>query len=82
MGVSILGASADNVSVSYLDASGQIIVNPSQNYTLIHSVRVSLQNIQIPLLIPFVSGVFAPEMISSTALAESLGVNPTGVPAC
>lgn len=82
MGVSILGASADNVSVSYLDASGQIIVNPSQNYTLIHSVRVSLQNIQIPLLIPFVSGVFAPEMISSTALAESLGVNPAGVPAC
>jgi hypothetical protein len=41
-----------------------------------------LQNIQIPLLIPFISGLFSPDTISATAIAESLGVNPTGVPAC
>ena len=82
MGVSIPGASAANVSISYLDASGQIIANPAQNYSSIQSVRVSLQNIEIPLLIPFFSEIFAPDTISSTAIAESLGVNPTGVPAC
>ena len=81
-GVSIAGATASNVSISYLDASGQVITNVAQNYSAIHSVRVSLQNIQIPLLIPFISGVFAPDSISSTAIAESLGLAPTGVPAC
>ncbi|MEN9836768.1 MAG: hypothetical protein RLZ79_436 [Pseudomonadota bacterium] len=81
-GVSIAGASAANVSISYLNASGQVITNLTQNYSDIRSVRVSLQNIQIPLLIPFISGLFAPDTISATAIAESLGVNPTGVPAC
>lgn len=81
-GVSIAGASASNVSIHYLDSSGQVITNLSQNYSAIRSVRVSLQNIQIPLLVPFISGVFAPHTISSTAMAESLGVNPTGVSAC
>ena len=81
-GVSIAGASAANVSISYLNASGQVITNLAQNYADIRSVRVSLQNIQIPLLIPFLSGIFAPDTISATAIAESLGVNPTGAPAC
>ncbi len=81
-GVSILGASAENVSISYLDITGQVIPNPSQNYSDIHSVRVSLENIEVPLLIPFFSEFFVPGTISSTAIAESLGVNATGSPPC
>jgi hypothetical protein len=81
-GVSILGASAENVSISYLDITGQVIPNPSQNYSDIHSVRVSLENIEVPLLIPFFSEFFVPGSISSTAIAESLGVNATGSPPC
>ncbi len=81
-GVSILGASAENVSISYLDITGQVIPNPSQNYSEIHSVRVSLENIEVPLLIPFFSEFFVPGTISSTAIAESLGVNATGSPPC
>jgi hypothetical protein len=81
-GVSILGASAENVSISYLDITGQVIPNPSQNYSEIHSVRVSLENIEVPLLIPFFSELFVPGTISSTAIAESLGVNSTGSPPC
>ncbi len=81
-GVSILGASAENVSISYLDITGQVIPNPSQNYSEIHSVRVSLENIEVPLLIPFFSEFFVPGTISSTAIAESLGVSATGSPPC
>jgi hypothetical protein len=81
-GVSILGASAENVSISYLDITGQVIPNPSQNYSDIHSVRVSLENIEVPLLIPFFSEFFVPGTISSTAIAESLGVSATGSPPC
>lgn len=82
IGVAIPGASAANVSISYLDASGQVITNLAANYSSIHSVRVRLENLQIPLLIPFITGIFAPDTISATAIAESLGVNPTGVPPC
>ena len=81
-GVAIAGATASNVSISYLNSSGQVITNLVQNYEDIRSVRVSLQNIEVPLLIPFISGIFAPDTIDSTAIAESLGVNPTGVPPC
>jgi hypothetical protein len=80
--VAIAGATASNVSISYLNSSGQVITNVVQNYEDIRSVRVSLQNIEVPLLIPFISGIFAPDTIDSTAIAESLGVNPTGVPPC
>ncbi len=81
-GVSILGASAENVSISYLDITGQVIPNPSQNYSDILSVPVSLENIEVPLLIPFFSEFFVPGTLSSTAIAESLGVNATGSPPC
>lgn len=80
--MAIAGATASNVSISYLNSSGQVITNLVQNYEDIRSVRVSLQNIEGPLLMPFISGMFAPDTIDSTAIAESLGVNPTGVPPC
>ena len=81
-GVSIPGISAANVFITYLDNSGQPIVRPIENYASINAVRVSLENVRIPLLIPFISGFFAPQVISATAFAESLGVSPTEVSPC
>jgi len=81
-GAAIPGASLSNVSIQYLNADGTVIPNPAGSFTSIALVRVSLLNVQTPLLIPFVSGVFAPTNVSSTASVESLGVSPTAVTPC
>lgn len=81
-GAAIDGAGPANVSIQYLDANGNVLPNPAATFSSIALVRVSMQNVQTPLLIPFVSGIFAPTNISSTASAESLGVSPTAVTPC
>jgi Flp pilus assembly protein TadG len=81
-GAAIPAAGLSNVSIQYLNADGAVIANPVASFTSIALVRVSLLNVQTPLLVPFVSGVFAPTNVSSTAGAESLGVSPTAVTPC
>lgn len=78
----LAGATFDNVVIEYLAANGDLIGNPANSFSSIAFVRVSLQGIEIPLLVPFISEIFAPENISSTAVAESLGVAPAGVTPC
>lgn len=75
-------ATFDNVVIEYLAANGDIIGNPTSSFSSIAFVRVSLQGIEIPLLVPFISEIFAPVNLSSTAVAESLGVAPAGVTPC
>jgi TadE-like protein len=82
IGVAIPGTTDANVVIAYLNDAGQVITNPFVNHASIRFVRVSLVNLQIPVMIPFLTSVFAPDVISSTAVAESLGVSPTGSPAC
>ena len=81
-GAAIPGAGLTNVSIQYLTAEGGVITDPITSFSSIALVRVSLIGVQTPLLIPFISGVFAPTNVSSTAGAESLGVSPTAVTPC
>lgn len=74
-GAAIPGATIDNVNVSYLNANG-ISVDPVSAFTSVRFVRVSLDGVSVSLLIPFITGAFAPTNISSTSSAESLGVLP------
>lgn len=78
----IPGAGPTHVRIRYLDSTGAVIANPLAAFTSIRFVRVSLEGVQVPLLVPFVSGFFAPLNVSSTAAAESLGVSPGAVTAC
>ena len=78
----LYGLSSSNFAVQYLDANGAVMANPAGTYLNIRYVRVSLQNFTMPLLIPYVSNVFAPTNLSSTLPAESLGVSATAVTAC
>ena len=83
-GAAIPGALPQNFSIQYLDADGAVITTPSGSQSSISFVRVSLQNVETPLLVPFITGTFAPTNISSTAGAESLGIPPVPgvVPPC
>lgn len=78
----IPGATAANVRIRYLDSSGVVIPDPVTAFASIRFVRVSLEGIAVPLLVPFISGFFAPTNLSATAPAESLGVSPTAVTPC
>lgn len=74
-GAAIPGATADNVNVLYLNATGAS-VDPVTAFTSVRFVRVSLEGVSVSLFLPFITGVFAPTNISSTTSAESLGVLP------
>jgi hypothetical protein len=78
----IPGATPANVGIHYLDSAGTIVANPLTSFTSIRFVRVSLEGVEVPLLVPFISGVFAPTNLSATAPAESLGVSPGAVNPC
>lgn len=81
-GAALPGATPANVRIRYLDASGAVVVDPVAAFTSIRFVRVSLEGVQVPLLVPFISGFFAPTNLSATATAESLGVSPGVVTPC
>jgi Flp pilus assembly protein TadG len=78
----IPGATPANVRIRYLDSDGAIVADLVAGFTSIRFVRVSLEGVEVPLLAPFISGVFAPTNLSATAPAESLGVSPGAVTPC
>lgn len=78
----IPGASPANVRIRYVDAAGGVVADPVGAFSTIRFVRVSLEGVQVPFLVPFAAGFFAPINVSATANAESLGVSPGTVTAC
>lgn len=78
----IPGATAANVRIRYLDAAGAVIDDPVESRASIRFVRVSLEGVTTPMLVPFFARIFSPTNISATAGAESLGVSPTAVSPC
>jgi Flp pilus assembly protein TadG len=79
---SAAASSGAQVTIDYLDQEGIALNAAADNFASIRFVRVRLQGIEVPLLVPFVSRIFSPNSISSTSVAESLGVAPTGSKPC
>jgi Flp pilus assembly protein TadG len=73
---------AANVRLEYLGANGAALGNPAGSFALIRYVRVTIQNYQIPVLVPFLQVEFVANNVSSTLPAESLGVSPTAITPC
>jgi hypothetical protein len=82
--VSLPGLSASNVVTEYLGDNGSVLADPQgDDYPLISSVRVRIENYTFPVALPFVATLFSAPAISATLPRESLGVPNFGAaPAC
>jgi len=82
--VSLPGLSASNVVAEYLGDNGSVLADPQgDDYPLISSVRVRIENYTFPVALPFVATLFSAPAISATLPRESLGVPNFGAaPAC
>ena len=69
---------AENVDVSYLDATGAPITG-TPSVSNVGCVQVAIQNYSFPLAIPFVDATIASPSFTVTLPAESLGLSNTGV---
>jgi Flp pilus assembly protein TadG len=77
------GLAPANITVEYLDASGNVLADPMASYGLIAYVRVSIDNtFTYRLLIPMFISSFTTPSFSTTVPAESLGVWPGGYSPC
>ena len=65
---------AEHVVVEYLGADGAMVANPGEHYDAIHFVRVRIENVAIPIAIPFINPTFQAPEFSSTLPRESLGI--------
>ena len=82
--VTLPGLSASNVVTEYLGTSGSVLADPGgDDYPLITSVRVRIENYSFPVALPFVASIFSAPAVSATLPRESLGVPYFGAaPAC
>jgi len=72
-----------NISLEYLDRSGDPITDPTANFGQIHYVRTRIVDYQHEMLIPFASYFFSAPEFGTTLRRESLGVPRQGpVRAC
>jgi hypothetical protein len=78
-GVSAISPSLtrNNVEVSYLDANGANLGNPSASYGSIRYVRVRIVGFTHQLLIPFIAPSIAMPAYTAVLPIESLGYSPT-----
>jgi len=68
-----------NIAIEYLDATGNVIGDPTANFGQIHFVRARIVNFQHEMLIPFATYLFNTPSFSTTLRRESLGVPRDGV---
>ena len=71
------GLNVGNVALSYLNATGAPIANPTANFTAVQYVQVPIVNYTQQLLIPFVSTSITMPNFAATLPVESLGYAPT-----
>lgn len=74
----VSGLTTGDVEIDYLDASGNVVGDPTANFGLIRYVRAKIVNFQLPLLIPFVMPILQLSGFETTIPRESLGVLPGG----
>lgn len=74
----VSGLTTGNVEIDYLDASGNVISDPTANFGLIRYVRTEIVNFPLPLIIPFVMPILKLSGFETTIPRESLGVPRSG----
>lgn len=72
------GLTTSNIEIDYLDASGNIIADPSADFGSIRYVRAEIVGFELPLVIPFVMPTLSLSGFAATIPRESLGVPRTG----
>jgi Flp pilus assembly protein TadG len=75
----VSGLTTANVSVEYLDTSGNVIANPAGNFSSIRYVRVRIVDFTQSLIIPFIMPSLSLSGFSTTLPRESLGIPRVGV---
>ena len=75
----IRGLTPNNLAIEYLDATGNVIADPTSDFNLIVFVRARIVDFQHEMLIPFATYLFNTPSFSTTLRRESLGVPRDGV---
>lgn len=79
--VTLPGLTASNVVTEYLSDEGTVLGDPQgADYPLISFVRVTIDNYNFPVALPFVATLFSAPAVSATMPRESLGVPNFGAP--
>jgi Flp pilus assembly protein TadG len=76
------GLTTGNVSVQYVGSDGTLVSDPVADYTDIDAIRVTVQNYQHELIIPFLYRSMVLPDFSATIPRESLGVTREGYTTC
>lgn len=78
----VYGLTTGNIETDYLDANGNVLINPTASFGTIEYVRVKIVGFTMPLHIPFVLPTLALSGFEATLPRESLGVTRTAVEGC
>lgn len=77
------GLTTSNVQIQYLDVNGNVVANPSTNFSSIQYVRSSIVGFTLPLFIPVINPTLNLTGFTATMPRESLGIPRAGtVTAC
>jgi Flp pilus assembly protein TadG len=74
----VAGLTTGNIVIEYLDASGNVLTNPTGNFGTIHYVRVRIVGFSMPLAIPLLAPTLSLSGFGTTLPRESLGVPRSG----
>lgn len=79
----VSGLTTANIQIQYLDVNGNVVANPSTNFSSIHYVQSSITGFTLPLFIPVIMPTLNLSGFTATMPRESLGIPRAGtVTAC
>ena len=78
----VWGLTTANIRVDYVSNDGNVVADPVGSFIDIDAVRVSIQNYQHDLIIPFFARSISMPTFATTIPRESLGVTREGFTAC
>jgi Flp pilus assembly protein TadG len=79
----VSGLTTSNIQIQYLDVNGNVIANPSANFSSIQYVQSSIVGFTLPLIIPGIMPTLNLSGFTATLPRESLGIPRAGtVTAC
>lgn len=79
----VSGLTTANIQIQYLDVNGNVVANPSTNFSSIQYVQSSIVGFTLPLFIPVINPTLNLSGFTATMPRESLGIPRAGtVTAC